>query len=211
MGKYTGSSCRLCRTEGKKLFLKGKRCLSDKCAVEKKNYPPGMKGSRVNFRKSHYKNQLREKQKVKRFYGVGEKQFRNVFIASAQSKGIKGENLLKTLELRLDNVIYRLNFAYSRNHARQMIRHGFFAVNGKKVTIPSYIVELNDEVSFREKKRAAENVKAMLEDVKGLVEVPGWIILDSATLTGKINALPNRDDVSLKEIEERLIVELYSK
>jgi small subunit ribosomal protein S4 len=211
VGKYTGSSCRLCRTEGKKLFLKGRRCLSDKCAVEKKNYPPGMKGSRVNFRKSHYKLQLREKQKVKRFYGVGEKQFRNVFADSAQKKGITGENLLKTLELRLDNVIYRLNFAYSRNHARQMIRHGFFAVNSRKVNIPSFTVALNDEITFREKKRAAENVKAMLENIKGLVDVPGWIILDSANLTGKVNALPTRDDVSLKEIEERLIVELYSK
>ena len=203
--------CRLCRAEGKKLFLKGRRCLSDRCAVEKKNYPPGMKGSRINFRKSHYKNQLREKQKVKRFYGVGEKQFRNVFAESAQKKGITGENLLRSLEMRLDNVVYRLNFAYSRNHARQMIRHGFFAVNGKNVNIPSYIVALNDVISFREKKRAAENVKAMLEDVKGPVEVPGWILLDGANFSAKVNALPTRDDVSLKEIEERLIVELYSK
>jgi len=203
--------CRLCRAEGKKLFLKGRRCLSDRCAVEKKNYPPGMKGSRINFRKSHYKNQLREKQKVKRFYGVGEKQFRNVFAESAQKKGITGENLLRSLEMRLDNVVYRLNFAYSRNHARQMIRHGFFAVNGKRVNIPSYNVALNDVITFREKKRAAENVKAMLEDVKGLVEVPGWILLDSANFSGKVNAMPTRDDVSLKEIEERLIVELYSK
>ena len=211
MGKYTGSMCRLCRAEGKKLFLKGRRCLSDRCAVEKKNYPPGMKGSRINFRKSHYKNQLREKQKVKRFYGVGEKQFRNVFAESAQKKGITGENLLRSLEMRLDNVVYRLNFAYSRNHARQMIRHGFFAVNGKRVNIPSYCVALNDVITFREKKRAAENVKAMLEDIKGLVEVPGWILVDSATFSGKVNAMPTRDDVSLKEIEERLIVELYSK
>jgi small subunit ribosomal protein S4 len=203
--------CRLCRAEGKKLFLKGRRCLSDRCAVEKKNYPPGMKGSRINFRKSHYKNQLREKQKVKRFYGVGEKQFRNVFAESAQKKGITGENLLRSLEMRLDNVVYRLNFAYSRNHARQMIRHGFFAVNGKRVNIPSYCVALNDVITFREKKRAAENVKAMLEDIKGLVEVPGWILVDSATFSGKVNAMPTRDDVSLKEIEERLIVELYSK
>jgi small subunit ribosomal protein S4 len=203
--------CRLCRAEGKKLFLKGRRCLSDRCAVEKKNYPPGMRGSRINFRKSHYKNQLREKQKVKRFYGVGEKQFRNVFAESAQKKGITGENLLRSLEMRLDNVVYRLNFAYSRNHARQMIRHGFFAVNSKKVNIPSYTVALNDVITFREKKRAAENVKAMLEDIKGLVEVPGWILLDSANFSGKVNAMPTRDDVSLKEIEERLIVELYSK
>jgi small subunit ribosomal protein S4 len=211
VGKYTGSMCRLCRAEGKKLFLKGRRCLSDRCAVEKKNYPPGMRGSRINFRKSHYKNQLREKQKVKRFYGVGEKQFRNVFAESAQKKGITGENLLRSLEMRLDNVVYRLNFAYSRNHARQMIRHGFFAVNSKKVNIPSYTVALNDVITFREKKRAAENVKAMLEDIKGLVEVPGWILLDSANFSGKVNAMPTRDDVSLKEIEERLIVELYSK
>jgi small subunit ribosomal protein S4 len=203
--------CRLCRAEGKKLFLKGRRCLSDRCAVEKKNYPPGMKGSRINFRKSHYKNQLREKQKVKRFYGVGEKQFRNVFAESAQKKGITGENLLRSLEMRLDNVVYRLNFAYSRNHARQMIRHGFFTVNGKNVNVPSYSVALNDVITFREKKRAAENVKAMLEDVKGLVELPGWILMDSANFSGKVNAMPTRDDVSLKEIEERLIVELYSK
>ena len=211
MGKYTGSMCRLCRVEGKKLFLKGRRCLSDRCAVEKKNYPPGQKGARINFRKSHYKNQLREKQKVKRFYGVGEKQFRNVFAEAAQRKGITGENLLCTLEKRLDNVVYRLNFAYSRNHARQMIRHGFFAVNGRKVSVLSYIVSLNDEISFREKKRESENVKAMLEDVKGLVEVPGWLLLDGAAHKAKVNAMPTRDDVSLKEIEERLIVELYSK
>ncbi len=211
MGKYTGSMCRLCRAEGKKLFLKGKRCLSDRCAVEKKNYPPGMKGARINFRKSHYKSQLREKQKVKRFYGVGEQQFRNVFADATQKKGITGENLLRSLEMRLDNVVYRLNFAYSRNHARQMIRHGFFAVNGKRVNVPSYAVALNDQIGFRESKKNCENVKAMLEGVKGLVEVPGWLILDGANLSAKVNALPTRDDVSLKEIEERLIVELYSK
>jgi small subunit ribosomal protein S4 len=142
---------------------------------------------------------------------VGEQQFRNVFAAATQKKGITGENLLSSLEMRLDNVIYRLNFAYSRNHARQMIRHGFFAVNGKRVNVPSYTVALNDQISFREKKKAADNVKAMLEDVKGLVEVPGWLILDGANLSAKVNSLPTRDDVSLKEIEERLIVELYSK
>lgn len=148
---------------------------------------------------------------MKRFYGVGEKQFRNIFAAANQMKGITGENLLRALEMRLDNVVYRLNFAYSRNHARQMIRHGFFAVNGRRVNIPSYQVALNDEVSFRDKKGEAENVKAMLEDVKGLVEVPGWLLLDEAGRKAKVNALPTRDDVSLKEIEERLIVELYSK
>jgi small subunit ribosomal protein S4 len=203
--------CRLCRAEGKKLFLKGRRCLSDRCAVEKKNYPPGMKGARINFRKSNYKNQLREKQKVKRFYGVGEQQFRNVFANATQKKGITGENLLRSLEMRLDNVVYRLNFAYSRNHARQMIRHGFFTVNGRRVNVPSYQVALNDQISFQEKKKSSENVKAMLENVKGLVEVPGWLILDGSNFSAKVNALPTRDDVSLKEIEERLIVELYSK
>lgn len=211
MAKNTGSMCRLCRAEGKKLFLKGRRCLSDRCAVEKKNYPPGMKGARINFRKSHYKNQLREKQKVKRFYGVGEQQFRNVFANATQKKGITGENLLRSLEMRLDNVVYRLNFAYSRNHARQMIRHGFFTVNGRRVNVPSYQVALNDQISFQEKKKSSENVKAMLENVKGLVEVPGWLILDGSNFSAKVNALPTRDDVSLKEIEERLIVELYSK
>ena len=170
-----------------------------------------MKGSRVNFRKSHYKHQLREKQKVKRFYGVGESSSAMFLPPPRKKRASPARTCCKTLEMRLDNVVYRMNFAYSRNHSRQMIRHGFFAVNGKRVNIPSYIVGLNDEISFREKKRAAENVKAMLEDVKGLVEVPGWLIVDSASFTGKVNALPTRDDVSLKEIEERLIVELYSK
>ncbi len=210
MGKQIGPICRLCRTEGTKLFLKGRRCLTEKCGLTKRSYPPGMKGARPNFRKSNYKVQLREKQKVKRFYGLRERQFLNTFEKAAQRKGITGENLLQTLELRLDNVVYRMNLAYSRAHARQMIRHGMMAVNGRKVTIPSYITKLNDEVLLREKYKNNEHIKSMLDALKGLVEVPGWLLVNPETMSGKINALPKRENVSL-EVEERLIVELYSK
>lgn len=210
MGKYIGPLCRLCRTEGTKLFLKGKRCLTDKCGVERRSYPPGAKGKRVSFKKSNYKVQLREKQKVKRFYGVGEKQFRNFFYKAAKKKGITGDNLLQTLELRLDNVLYRMNFAASRAHARQLIRHGHVTVNKQKVTIPSYILRLEDEISFKPKSSENENIKATLEDVKGLVDVPEWLIVDTEKFVGKVNSLPTRDDVSIA-VEEHLIVELYSK
>lgn len=210
MGKYIGPVCRLCRVEGIKLFLKGSRCLSEKCSVSKRNYPPGMKGARASFRRSNYKNQLREKQKVKRFYGVGERQFRNFFAKANQRKGITGENLLRTLELRLDNVLYRMNFTFSRTHAKQLIRHGLITVNGRRVTIPSCVLRINDEISLSEKAKKNENLKAMIESIKGLVEVPGWLLVNPENFTGKINSLPNREDVSL-DVEERLIVELYSK
>lgn len=210
MGKYNGPLCRLCRAEGTKLFLKGKRCLTDKCSLERRNYPPGHRGARVSFRKSNYKLQLREKQKVKRFYGVGERQFRIFFAKAAKRKGITGENLLQALELRLDNVLYRMNMAYSRAHARQLIRHGHVLVNGNRVSIPSYQLRLNDEVGFCEKARNNESVKAMLEDVKGLLDTPGWLVIDEEKFSGKVNSLPTRDDVSLA-VEEHLIVELYSK
>jgi len=210
MGKYNGPLCRLCRAEGTKLFLKGKRCLTEKCSLERRNYPPGHKGARVSFKKSNYKSQLREKQKVKRFYGVGEKQFRIFFDKASKQKGITGENLLRMLELRLDNALYRMNFAYSRTHARQMIRHGHVTVNEKKVSIPSYILRKDDVISFKEKALKNENIKGMLEEVKGLVDVPGWLLVDSEKLTGKVNNLPVRDDITL-DIEEHLIVELYSK
>jgi len=169
-----------------------------------------MKGAKVSFRKSNYKSQLREKQKVKRFYGVGERQFRNFFHKSTQKKGITGENLLRFLELRLDNVVYRLNFAFSRSHARQLVRHGHVTVNGRKVNIPSYILKLNDEISFSEKAMNNENIKTMLEGVKGLVEIPGWLAVDGEKAIGKVNTIPNREDILLP-IEEHLIVELYSK
>jgi small subunit ribosomal protein S4 len=210
MGKYTGPSCRLCRTEGTKLFLKGKRCLSEKCALDRRSYPPGARGKKVSFRKSNYKVQLREKQKVKRFYGIAEKQFKILFQKSAMKKGVTGENLLQALELRLDNVVYRMNFASSRTHARQLIRHGHIFVNGHKVSIPSYNMKLNDEISFKEKSIKNESISGMLEDVKGLVDTPEWLLIDIEKKTGKINSLPNREDVSVS-VEEHLIVELYSK
>lgn len=210
MGKYTGPLCRLCRTEGTKLFLKGKRCLSDKCGVDRRSYPPGAKGKRVSFKKSNYKVQLREKQKVKRFYGVGEKQFRLFFQKASQKKGITGTNLLRMLEMRLDNIVYRMNFAASRAHARQLIRHGHIIVNGKKVSIPSFILKVEDQISFKEKSLKGDNIKSMLEEVKGLVDVPEWLIVDPEKTVGKVNSLPNREDISLA-VEEHLIVELYSK
>ena len=210
MGRYTDASCRLCRAEGTKLFLKGKRCLTDKCGLERRSYPPGNRGKRVAYKKSNYKIQLREKQKVKRFYGVGEKQFRNFFYKAAQKKGITGDNLLQVLELRLDNILYRMNFASSRTHARQLIRHGHIQVNKSKVSIPSYQLRINDEITFKEKSLQNENIKAMLEDVKGLVEIPEWLIVNPETYVGKVNSIPTRDDVSIP-VEEHLIVELYSK
>jgi len=210
MGKYIGPLCRLCRAEGTKLFLKGKRCLTDKCGVERRSYPPGNRGKRVAFKKSNYKVQLREKQKVKRFYGVGERQFRLFFSKASQKKGITGENLLLSLELRLDNVLYRMNFAYSRSHARQLIRHGHIQVNKKKVSIPSYILRVQDEISFKEKSLQNQHIQTMLEDVKGLVEIPEWLIVDAEKHQGKVNNIPTRNDVSLP-VEEHQIVELYSK
>lgn len=210
MGRYTGPLCRMCRTEGTKLFLKGKRCLTDKCGLERRSYPPGTRGKRVAFKKSNYKTQLREKQKVKRFYGVAEGQFRNFFAKATGKKGITGTNLLQMLELRLDNIIYRMNFAASRAHARQLIRHGHIQVNKAKVSIPSYQLQVNDEISFKEHSLSNQNIKTMLEDVKGLVEVPGWLIVDSEKCVGKVNNIPTRDDVSIP-VEEHLIVELYSK
>jgi len=210
LGKYNGPLCRLCRAEGTKLFLKGNRCITDKCSLERRKYPPGQKGARVRFKKSNYKYQLREKQKVKRFYGLREKQFRNFFYKSAKQKGITGENLLRFLELRLDNVIYRMNFAASRTNAKQLISHGHIQVNGKKVTVSSYILKVGDEISFDEKSIKNENIKLILESITGLVETPEWIIVDTEKFLGKINNLPNREDVSL-DVEEHLIVELYSK
>jgi small subunit ribosomal protein S4 len=210
MGRYTSALCRLCRTEGTKLFLKGKRCLTDKCGLERRSYPPGTRGKRVAYKKSNYKIQLREKQKVKRFYGVGEKQFRNFFYKAAQKRGITGENLLRMLELRLDNILYRMNFAASRAHARQLIRHGHINVNKSKVSIPSFQLREEDEINFKEKSLQNESIKTMLENVKGLVEVPEWLIVDPETYVGKVGSIPTRDDVSIP-VEEHLIVELYSK
>jgi small subunit ribosomal protein S4 len=210
MGRNTEAMCRLCRAESEKLFLKGKRCLTDKCAIERKGYPPGEKKKRRRFKDSNYKLQLREKQKVKRFYGIRETQIRNYFKKSAQRKGITGENLLTSFELRLDNVLYRMNFAYSRAHARQMICHGHVLVNGKKVDIPSYRCKENDKISFKEKFITKEVQKSIFEDFKNVVEVPEWLVVDPEKKSGVVNRLPNRGDVSI-DVEEHLIVELFSK
>ena len=211
MARYIGSVCRLCRREGIKLFLKGDRCFTEKCAIEKRNYAPGQHGktARVKAKLQGYGLQLREKQKVKRLYGMLEGQFHLTFQRAAQEKGVVGENLLQKLERRLCNVVYRLGFGNSQAQARQLVRHGHVRVNDRKIDIPSYQVRVGDAISLAS--RAAKNsfVQASVEAVKGR-GVPKWLELDAENLTGKVLALPARDDVSFP-IQEQLIVELYSK
>lgn len=208
MARYRGSVCRLCRREGMKLFLKGDRCFSEKCAVERRNYPPGEHGQgRVKF--SEYGTQLREKQKVKRIYGVMENQFHRYFMEAERMKGVTGENLLILLERRLDNMVYRLGFAASRNEARQLVRHGHIRVNGRKVDIPSFLTKQGDTIQIREKSRKIARVLDSLETIarRG---VPSWLEYDKNTFTGKIKAFPTREELTMP-ISENLIVELYSK
>ena len=211
MARYTGPVCRLCRREGMKLFLKGDRCFTEKCAIEKRNYAPGQhgKGGRVKTKLQGYGLQLREKQKVKRLYRMQEGQFGLTFDRAAAEKGVVGEILLSKLERRLDNVVYRLGFGASRDQARQLVRHGHVKVNDKKVNIPSYQVEEGDVVSLGS--RAAKNaqVTASVEAVKGR-GVPKWLELDAAGMKGRVLSMPARDDVNFP-IQEQLIVELYSK
>lgn len=208
MARYTESVCRLCRRENLKLFLKGERCYTDKCAIERRNYPPGQHGQgRPKF--SEYSIQLREKQKVKRMYGLMENQFRRTFAQAARTKGITGETLLVLLERRLDNVAYRLGFASSRAEARTLVRHGHLLVNGKKVNIPSYIVRAGDVVSVKESSRQMGRVLTAMEGAQRR-GVPEWAELDRDTCSGKIRLLPTRGDVTMP-INEKLIVELYSK
>ncbi|MBI1996699.1 MAG: 30S ribosomal protein S4 [Deltaproteobacteria bacterium] len=208
MARYTDSVCRLCRRENLKLFLKGERCYTDKCAIERRNYPPGQHGQgRPKF--SEYSIQLREKQKVKRMYGLMENQFRRTFAQAARTKGITGETLLVLLERRLDNVAYRLGFASSRAEARTLVRHGHILVNGKKVNIPSYFVRAGDVVSVRERSRQLARVLTAMEGAQRR-GVPEWAELDRDTCSGKIRLLPTRSDVTMP-INEKLIVELYSK
>ena len=208
MARYTDPVCRLCRREGMKLFLKGDRCFKDKCAIERRNYPPGQHGQgRPKF--SEYSIQLREKQKVKRMYGLMESQFRRTFAQAARIKGITGETLLVLLERRLDNVAYRLGFASSRAEARTLVRHGHLMVNGKKVNIPSYIVRAGDVVSVKESSRQMGRVLTAMEGVQRR-GVPEWAELDRDNCSGKIRLLPTRSDVTMP-INEKLIVELYSK
>ena len=208
MARYTDSVCRLCRRENLKLFLKGERCYTDKCAIERRNYPPGQHGQgRPKF--SEYSIQLREKQKVKRMYGLLENQFRRTFAEANRRKGITGETLLVLLERRLDNVAYRLGFASSRAEARTLVRHGHILVNGKKTNIPSYTVRAGDVISVKEQSRQIGRVLSAMEGAQRR-GVPDWAEVDRDTLSGRIKILPSRSDVTMP-INEKLIVELYSK
>ncbi|HHW18360.1 MAG TPA: 30S ribosomal protein S4 [Firmicutes bacterium] len=206
MSRYTGPVCRLCRREGQKLYLKGEKCFT-KCTLEKRPAPPGMHG-RVR-RPSEYGLQLREKQKAKRFYGVGERQFRNYFAKAVKVRGVTGKMLMQLLERRLDNVVYRAGFARSRREARQIVRHGHIAVNGHKVDIPSYQVSPGDEVAVRPRSLKLDMFKALAESLEGHT-VPAWMSLDPQNWKCKILRLPERDEVDAP-VDERLIVELYSK
>lgn len=208
MARYAESVCRLCRRENQKLFLKGDRCYSDKCSFERRGYPPGQHGQgRIKF--SEYGLQLREKQKVKRLYGLLEKQFRLTFERAERMKGVTGNNLIGLLERRLDNVAYRLGFANSRTEARQLVRHSHFLVNGKSVDVPSFTLKKGDVIEVREKSRKVTRIQGALEGLKRR-EVPQWLESDPTQFRGKIRDLPSRDDVTAP-MEERLIVELYSK
>ncbi len=208
LARYTGSKCRLCRREGMKLFLKGDRCYTDKCAYERRPYPPGQHGRRRK-KSSDYDIQLREKQKVRRIYGVLERQFRRYFEIAEGKKGVTGENLLRMLELRLDNVVYRLGFASSRDQARQLVTHGHFLVNGKKVDIPSIQLKVDDTISVAEKSRDIPVIKEAQETLARR-ECPNWLEVDPEKLVGKVKALPSREDITFT-VNENLIVELYSK
>jgi small subunit ribosomal protein S4 len=209
LARYTEAACRQCRREKLKLFLKGDRCYSDKCAFERRGYAPGQHGQARVRKVSDYAIQLREKQKVKRMYGMLEGQFRNYFFHAERIKGVTGESLLRLLECRLDNVIYRLGLANSRNQARQLVRHNHFLVNGKKVNIPSFQIRVNDVIAVKEKSRA---VAAITDSLQAAVRrgVPGWLEMDQANFKGTVKALPDREAITMP-IQEQLVVELYSK
>jgi small subunit ribosomal protein S4 len=209
MARYIGPVCRLCRREGMKLFLKGERCYTEKCAIEKRNVPPGQHGRARRSKVVGYGIQLREKQKVKRTYGVLENQFRRYFEAADRTKGITGVLLLQMLERRLDNVVYRLGFATSRPQARQLVRHGHFSVNGKKVDIPSYAVRAGDIVAVRHGSIENATIKHAMEEVKGR-GIPEWLSLDLAGASARVSQMPTREQINLP-VQEQLIVELYSK
>lgn len=208
MARYTGPVCKLCRREGLKLFLKGDRCYGEKCAIERRPYPPGQHG-RGRSKTSDYGTQLREKQKVRRMYGLLESQFRRTYEAADRAKGVTGENLLRFLEKRLDNVVYRLGLSVSRPDARQLVRHGHITVNAKKVDIPSFRVNVGDVVEVREKSKKHSRVLGALE-VAERRQMPQWLEMNNDALQGTIKAEPAREDITIP-IEEHLIVELYSK
>ena len=208
MARYTGAVCRLCRREGKKLFLKGERCYSEKCTVGIRAYAPGQHGQ-GRKKSSEYGLQLRAKQTARRFYGVQENQFHHYFEIAERKPGITGDNLLKILESRLDNVVYRVGFASSRAEARQLVGHGHYEVNGKRVDIASYLLKAGDVVSICEKSRSLDKIKAVVE-ANSARPTPEWIDVDKTALTAKVVALPNRDQIDAP-VEDQLIVELYSK
>jgi small subunit ribosomal protein S4 len=206
MARVTDPKCKQCRREGMKLFLKGERCLTEKCAVERRAYPPGQHG-RGRIKQSEYLTQLREKQKARRYYGILEKQFRSYYEKASRRQGITGENLLRILECRLDNVVYRLGFSASRNQGRQLIRHGHFLVNGRRVNIPSYQVRPDDLVSFKPESKG----EAVVREATDLTaSVANWLQADHDNLTGKVLRLPDREEIDTP-VQEQLIVELYSK
>lgn len=209
MARYTGAVCRLCRRERMKLFLKGDRCFKEKCAIERRAYPPGQHGQRRGRRTMGYGLQLREKQKVKRIYGVQERQFRNYFKKADRLKGITGENLLVLLERRLDSVAYSLGFGSSRAQARQMVRHGHILVDGKKITIPSYSVAANQVVTVREASRKNEFIRSAVDSARGR-GIPSWLELDAENFSGTVKSIPTREEIKIP-IQEQLIVELYSR
>ena len=211
MARYTGPVCRLCRREGMKLFLKGERCYAEKCAIEKRNVPPGSQQGRRRrpMKVMGYGLQLREKQKVKRTYGVLESQFRRYFAEAERQRGITGETLLQLLERRLDNVVYRLGLATSSSQARQLVRHGHFYVNGKRADVPSYSLKEGDAVSVRERSNKKASILYAMEEVKGR-GIPGWLQFDASAMTGRVASLPTREQINLP-VQEQLIVELYSK
>ena len=210
MARYIGPVCRLCRREGEKLFLKGEKCSKNACPVNKRNKPPGQHGdSRMQRKPSDYAVHLREKQKCKRMYGMMEKQFRSCFAVAARMPGVTGENFLRLLELRLDNVAYRLGLGRSRTEARQVVRHNLITVNGKKVNIPSYQVKVGDVIQVKEKSRGIDRFKHVLE-VTNSRAVPDWLGFEAEQLRGTVNALPTRDQITT-DVRETLIVEFYSK
>jgi small subunit ribosomal protein S4 len=209
VARYSDAVCRLCRRENLKLFLKGDRCYTDKCAFERRSYAPGQHGQRRGGKISDYGIQLREKQKVKRIYGVLENQFRRYYTRADRQKGITGTNLLILLERRLDNIAYRMGFASSRNQARQLVRHNHFTVNGKKVNIPSYQVKIGDVVEVREKSRKTPFILEAMETVVRR-EMPSWLEVDGSNFRGIVKEFPNREELTMP-INEQLIVELYSK
>lgn len=209
MARYTGPSCRQCRREGKKLFLKGERCYSDKCAVTRRATVPGQHGKARPRKISEYGLQMRAKQSAKRYYGVLESQFAKYFDMAERKAGVSGENLLQILESRLDNVVYRIGFAMSRKEARQLVLHGHFTVNGRRVNIPSFLCKAGDVVAIAQKSKESDKIKAIVEATSAH-PVPAWLELDRNQLSARVSHLPKRDEIDL-DVQEHLIVELYSK